>query len=293
MASIGMMKAIVAIFIVRIDRWNGFHIIDLIILKWKRQKRKFLSRVKIYVKCKILIYTFSNIYLYEWENEILLSNTMHNIPHNYRTYGRGGVFFKENPMYLTIKWIQKSNVLTVNTNTFPYFIPKKCTFRVFHQSKYVIIVFLDFSSITHQCMYLLLSALLTFQLVAIVQKKEREKNDAFTLSPEIWQKYIWNCCVQLQKKPSINLFIYTIDAMHGHSKPDFSLWGHIIGRQHEITILIFIDQLCNLMQVYILKRERMKAPQNSSNNAIFILLARLKRSIFRNRIFLLFSPVLP
>ena len=171
MASIGMMKAIVAIFIVRIDRWNGFHIIDLIILKWKRQKRKFLSRVKIYVKCKILIYTFSNIYLYEWENEILLSNTMHNIPHNYRTYGRGGVFFKENPMYLTIKWIQKSNVLTVNTNTFPYFIPKKCTFRVFHQSKYVIIVFLDFSSITHQCMYLLLSALLTFQLVAIVQKK--------------------------------------------------------------------------------------------------------------------------
>ena len=156
MASIGMMKAIVAIFIVRIDRWNGFHIIDLIILKWKRQKRKFLSRVKIYVKCKILIYTFSNIYLYEWENEILLSNTMHNIPHNYRTYGRGGVFFKENPMYLTIKWIQKSNVLTVNTNTFPYFIPKKCTFRVFHQSKYVIIVFLDFLSITHAtnvCIY--------------------------------------------------------------------------------------------------------------------------------------------
>ena len=102
------------------------------------------------------------------------------------------------------------------------------------------------------------------------KKREREKNDAFTLSPEIWQKYIWNCCVQLQKKPSINLFIYTIDAMHGHSKPDFSLWGHIIGRQHEITILIFIDQLCNLMQVYFLKRERKKAPQNSSNNAIFI-----------------------
>ena len=108
MASIGMMKAIVAIFIVRIDRWNGFHIIDLIILKWKRQKRKFLSRVKIvYVKCKIMIfYTFSNIYLYEWENEILLSNTMHNIPHNYRTYGRGGVFFK-----------RKSNVFNNKVNT--------------------------------------------------------------------------------------------------------------------------------------------------------------------------------
>ena len=37
-----------------------------------------------------------------------------------------------------------------------------------------------------------------------------------------------------------------------------------MGRQHEITILIFIDQLCNLMQVYFLKRERKKAPQNSS-----------------------------
>ena len=39
--------------------------------------------------------------------------------------------------------------------------------------------------INQQCIY---SALLTFQLVAIVQK--REKNDASTLSPEIWQKYI-------------------------------------------------------------------------------------------------------
>ena len=208
MASIGMMKAIVAIFIVRIDRWNGFHIIDLIILKWKRQKRKFLSRVKIYVKCKILIYTFSNIYLYEWENEILLSNTMHNIPHNYRTYGRGGVFFKENPMYLTIKWIQKSNVLTVNTNTFPYFIPKKCTFRVFHQSKYVIIVFLDFSSITHQCMYLLLSALLTFQLVAIVQKKEREKWCIHFITRNLAKIYMKLLCTIAEKTLYKSFYIH-------------------------------------------------------------------------------------
>ena len=112
-------------------------------------------------------------------------------------------------MYLIIKWIQKSNVLTVNTNTFPYFIPKKCTFRVFHQSKYVIIVFLDFSSITHQCMYLLLSALLTFQLVAIVQKKrEREKWCIHFITRNLAKIYMKLLCTIAEKTLYKSFYIH-------------------------------------------------------------------------------------
>ena len=70
---------------------------------------------------------------------------------------------------------------------------------------------------------------------------------------------------------TLNKSFYTIDAMHDHSKPDFSVWGHNRAATCDYHIDLSINYASLFSQDFFSQR-------NSSDNAIFPL-AQLKSFI--------------